>query len=111
MPPGPPAATPAIPDRASAARTGVPPAGLPPTEPLAVVSLVAAVLGLTALPGLGSVVGVVAGHVALRRVRSSGGGGEALAKGGLVVGYIGIGIVGAVLVGLLFTLAVARGGA
>ncbi|EYR62391.1 membrane protein, partial [Actinotalea ferrariae CF5-4] len=109
-PPGPPAATPAIPDRASAATTGAP-AGLPPTEPLAVVSLVAAVLGLTALPGLGSVVGVVAGHVALRRVRSSGGGGEALAKGGLVVGYIGIGIVGAVLVGLLFTLAVARGGA
>lgn len=85
------------------------PATLPPTETLAIVSLVTAVLGLTALPLLGSVVGVVTGHVALRRVRTSGRGGEALAKGGLVVGYIGIAVVGAVGIGLLFTLAVTRG--
>lgn len=84
-------------------------ATLPPTETLAVVSLVTAVLGLTALPLLGSVVGVVTGHLALRRVRTSGRGGEALAKGGLVVGYIGIAVVGAVGIGLLFTLAVTRG--
>ena len=85
------------------------PAALPPTETLAIVSLVTAVLGLTALPLLGSVVGVVTGHLALRRVRTSGRGGEALAKGGLVVGYIGIAVVGAVGIGLLFTLAVTRG--
>jgi hypothetical protein len=85
------------------------PAPLPPTDPLAVVSLAAAVLGLTLLPFLGSVIGVVTGHVALRRVRVSGRGGEALAKGGLVVGYIGIAVVGAVGIGLLFTLAVTRG--
>ena len=83
---------------------------LPPTDPLAIVSLVSAVLGLTALPGLGSVVAVVTGHLTLRRVRSSGRGGEALAKGGLVVGYIGIAIVGAVLLGLAATLALRVGG-
>jgi hypothetical protein len=84
---------------------------LPPTDPLAIVSLVAAVLGLTALPGLGSVVGIVTGHLALRRVRTTGRGGEGLAKGGLVVGYIGLAIVGAVLLGLVFTLALSAGGA
>ena len=85
------------------------PAPLPPTDPLAIVSLISAVLGLTLLPLLGSVVGVVTGHVAVRRVRTSGRGGKALAKGGLVVGYIGIAVVGAVGIGLLFTLAVTRG--
>jgi hypothetical protein len=84
---------------------------LPQTDPLAIVSLVAAVLGLTALPGLGSVVGIVTGHLALRRVRTTGRGGEGLAKGGLVVGYIGLAIVGAVLLGLVFTLALSAGGA
>lgn len=86
------------------------PASLPPTEPLAIVSLVSAVLGLTALPGLGSVVGVVTGHLALRRLRTSGRGGEGLAKGGLVVGYLGIAIAVAVLVGLGFTLALRAAG-
>lgn len=87
------------------------PAALPPTSPLAIVSLIASVLGLTAVPGVGSIVGVVSGHLALRRIRTSGQGGEALAKGGLVVGYIGLGIAGAVLLGLLFTLALRAGGA
>lgn len=100
----------------------------PPTEPLAVVSVVSAVVGLAALPGLGLVIGVsavvgltvlpglgglvgiIAGHLALRRIRTTGRGGEGLARGGLVVGYIGVGIVSAVLIGLLSTLALRVGG-
>ncbi|MBC7291977.1 MAG: DUF4190 domain-containing protein [Actinotalea sp.] len=95
--------------------SGAAPAGapVPPprTEPLAVVSIISAVLGLSALPGLGSLLGVVTGHLALRRIRTGGLGGEGLAKGGLVVGYIGLAIAAAVLIGIGFTLALRVGGA
>ena len=58
--------------------------------PLAVASFVLGVVGMTALPFLGSVLAIVFGHVALRQVHASQGrqGGKGLAIAGLVMGYL-----------------------
>jgi hypothetical protein len=68
----------------------------PPTSPLAIVSLVASILGLIGiLPLIGSVVGVVLGHIALNQIkaRPNAVGGSGLAKAGLIIGYIGIALM------------------
>ncbi|WP_152050820.1 DUF4190 domain-containing protein [Tautonia marina] len=81
-----------------------------PTERLAVVSLVAGIAGFF-LPVVGPVTAVVSGHVARGEIRKSNGrlGGDALAKTGLILGYIWIGLtVLAVLVMLSFTMVLVR---
>ncbi len=72
------------------------------TNSLAVVSLVASIAGVTILPVLASIVGVITGHMARRQIRDSGEGGDGMAVAGLVIGWIGVGIAAAgVLVALL----------
>lgn len=60
----------------------------PKTNTLAVVSLISSILGFTAVPFLGSVVGIITGHMALRQIRATGENGSGLAKAGLAIGYI-----------------------
>ena len=74
---------------------------------LAVASMVTSIVGAATLVcwGLGGVVGLVGailGHVARRRIRSSGEAGDGMALAGIVVGWIvlGLGIVVAVLLGI-----------
>jgi hypothetical protein len=79
------------------------------TEKLAVVSLVAGIAGFF-LPVVGPVTAVVSGHVARGEIRRSRGrlGGDALAKTGLILGYIWIALT-LLVVGLcvpLFMMAV-----
>lgn len=66
----------------------------PPTNGLAVASLIASILGLTIVPTIGSIVGVIMGYAAKRQIEESGGaqGGEGLAKAGIIVGWVGIGL-------------------
>ena len=80
LPPAPPAANPA-PAPAVAAR---------PTSSLAIVSLVAGLLGWTLLPWLGSLAAVITGHMARAEIRRSQGGmdGDGLAIAGLVLGWV-----------------------
>lgn len=81
-----------------------------PTERLAVVSLVAGISGFF-LPVVGPVTAVVSGHVARGEIRKSNGrlGGDALAKTGLILGYIWIGLtVLAVLAMFSFTMVLVR---
>lgn len=70
----------------------------PPNSSLAIVSLVAAILGFTLLPFIGSIVAVITGMMAKKEIEESAGtlGGEGLAQAGLIVGWIGIalGVVG-----------------
>ncbi|BCJ35750.1 hypothetical protein Athai_32530 [Actinocatenispora thailandica] len=60
-----------------------------PTSSLAVVSLVTALFGLITF-GVGSIVGIVTGHIALRDTRGEHKKGRSAAIAGLLVGYIGI---------------------
>lgn len=67
----------------------------PKTNGLAIASLVCSILGLfccfTALPG------VILGHMATSQIKRTGEDGKGLAVAGLVVGYLGMGIVVLVL--------------
>jgi hypothetical protein len=66
----------------------------PPTSGLAVASLVSSILGLTFVPTLGSIVGLILGYMAKRQIAESAGaqGGEGLAKAGIIVGWVGVGL-------------------
>ncbi len=67
---------------------------LPPsTSGMAIASLVLSILGLIGvLPLIGSIVGVILGYMAKGQIAGSRGriGGEGVAKGGIVVGWIAI---------------------
>ena len=73
----------------------VPPPYYPQTSTLAIISLIAAILGWFALPLIGSVVAVITGHMAKNEIRSSLGRltGEGLATAGQVMGYIQLGLL------------------
>src|SRR5437868_12946716 len=59
----------------------------PPTSGLAVASLVSSVLWLC---GLGSLLGVIFGHVSMGHIRAGRAQGSGLAVAGLILGYIGL---------------------
>jgi len=107
--------TPSTPPGVAAVPALVPPgpAGYPPPpfvprqNGMAVASLVLGILSLTGMSWLTGIPGVILGHLALRQIRASRGAetGESLAMGGLVTGYIGIGLVVlGILIGLVFLL-------
>jgi ABC-type antimicrobial peptide transport system permease subunit len=74
-----------------------PPEGVPyqqPNSSMAIVSLVAGILGITFFPLLGSIVALITGYSARKEIRESAGtlGGDGMATAGLVMGWIGIGL-------------------
>jgi len=64
----------------------------PQTNGLAIGSLIASIMGLTLLPTIGSVIGLILGYMARNQIRDSGGtiGGDGLAKAGIIIGWIGV---------------------
>jgi hypothetical protein len=72
--------------------SGVPQAA--PNSTTAIISLIAGILGITVLPFIGSIVALITGYMAKKEIRESAGalGGDGLATGGLVLGWIGIGL-------------------
>ncbi len=78
------------------------------TSTYAVISLIAGILGWTLLPFLGSIGAIIFGHLARAEIRRSGGqlDGDGLAVGGLILGWISVGLAIlsaiAVLVFILF---------
>lgn len=70
----------------------------PPTNTMALVSLVSSIAGLTLIPFIGSIVGVITGHMARKQLATSNEQGAGMATAGLVIGYIGVGLV--VLIGV-----------
>lgn len=81
------------------------PAPAPPTNVMTVWSLVSSILGITLLPGLGSVAGIVLGHIAMSQLKRTGESGRGLAIAGLVVGYSGIVIIGLIVAAILYAAA------
>lgn len=63
-----------------------------PNNTMALVSLIAGIGGLTVLPVIASIVAVITGHIAKKQIAETGENGSGLATGGLVTGYIGIGL-------------------
>jgi hypothetical protein len=61
----------------------------PPTNVLAIVSLISSLVAALAC-GIGSVVAIVCGHVALNQIQRSGEAGRGMAIAGLVLGYLGL---------------------
>jgi hypothetical protein len=61
---------------------------------MAIVSLIAGILGLTFFPLLGCIVAIITGSMAKKEIRESSGalGGDGMATAGLVLGWIGIGL-------------------
>lgn len=64
----------------------------PPTNTMAIVSLVSGILSWFVLPFIAAVVAVITGHMARRQIKDSQGmeGGDGLALIGLVLGYLNI---------------------
>lgn len=60
------------------------------TNVLAIVSLIASIAGLVIVWFIGSIVGVVCGHISMNQIKKTGEEGRGLALAGLIVGYIGI---------------------
>ena len=69
--------------------------GTPATSTAATVSLVFGILSYVVLPLIGAIIAVVAGHMARKEIRNSGGriGGSGMATAGLVLGYIHIALI------------------
>ncbi len=71
--------------------------GMAPARPnssTAILSLVFGILGLSFLPVVGSVVALITGRMAKREIEASAGalGGEGMVKGGVILGWIGVGL-------------------
>ena len=79
----------------------------PRNSTLAIISLVAGILGLTVLFGVGSIVAVITGHMAKNEITKSDGslGGSGMATAGLITGYVGIALLACIC--LIFALSFA----
>ena len=64
----------------------------PQSSTLAMVSMIAGIVGWILAPFIGSLVAIITGHMAKREIRESAGqlGGDGMATAGLVLGYLQI---------------------
>jgi hypothetical protein len=69
-----------------------PPAAAQPTSTMAIVSLVAGILGLSAVPFIGSIIAIITGMNARGETRSNPprASGDGLATAGIIMGWIGV---------------------
>ncbi len=74
----------------------------PTTSGWAIASLICSVLGYIGLVGIGSLLGVIFGHIALGEIKNSNGtvGGHGIAVAGLVLGYVAL--IGGLVISCLF---------
>lgn len=73
-----------------------------PTNMLAVVSVVLSILGgVGVLLVVGSIAGIVTGTIARRQARERGEQGEGVGKAGIIIGWVGLGVVLVSAMGLL----------
>lgn len=60
------------------------------TNTLAIVSLIASIAGLTVVPFIGSIVGVITGHMSLGQIKRTGEGGRGIGLAGTIIGWVGL---------------------
>ncbi|KHK96844.1 hypothetical protein LK09_13370 [Microbacterium mangrovi] len=71
---------------------GAPAYVAPPTNTLAVVSLIAGIASWVVLPFVAAVVAVITGHMSLGRIKQSGESGRGMALAGVILGWVNIGL-------------------
>ena len=80
----------------------------PATNTMALVSLIAGIVGLTIIPLVGSIVAVITGPMARKEIAASAGaqGGDTMARAGIILGWVGIGfsVLGLCIACLIFVL-------
>lgn len=62
------------------------------TNTLAIVSLISSIASFVILPIIGSIVGVITGHMSLNQLKTSGEQGRGMALAGTIVGWVGLGL-------------------
>lgn len=80
-----------------------------PTNTMAIISLVSSVLGLTFVPILGSIAGVITGHIARRQIAETGEQGSGAATAGLIIGYVGVALLVLGIIAFIAFFALAAG--
>jgi hypothetical protein len=67
---------------------------VPPTSPLAIVSVIAGVLGFSAVPVIGGIVALITGYLARKDTKASPptASGDGLAVAGIIMGWIQVGL-------------------
>jgi hypothetical protein len=70
-----------------------------PTNAMALASMIVSLAGI--VTAIGFPIGAVLGHVALKQVRESGEQGESYAKTGIIVGWIGTGLMALCVLGYI----------
>ena len=82
------------------------------TNVLAIVSLIASIAGFVIAWGIGSIVGIICGHISLSQIKKTGEEGHGLAVAGLIVGYIGLAlaILSVIIIAIVFGAIAANGG-
>lgn len=82
------------------------------TNVLAIVSLIASIAGIVIAWGIGSIVGIICGHISLNQIKKTGEEGRGMAVAGLIVGYIGLAlaILSVIIIAIIFGTIAASGG-
>ncbi|UMG92451.1 DUF4190 domain-containing protein [Nocardioides sp. TF02-7] len=88
----------------------------PPTNGLAVASMVTSIVGIAGLCcyGLGGIIGLVGailGHVSKRRIRENNEGGAGMALAGIIVGWVAFGLMLAAIAFFVVVILIAENGA
>ena len=60
------------------------------TNTLAIVSLISSLVGIFIVPFIGSIVGVITGHMSLSQIKRNGEQGRGLGLAGTIIGWVGI---------------------
>ncbi|WP_404432661.1 DUF4190 domain-containing protein [Microbacterium lacus] len=76
--------------------------GAAKTNTLAVVSLIASIAGMLFVPFIGSLVGVITGHMSLSQITRTSESGRGMALAGTIIGWVGVGLS---VVGIIVLLA------
>ena len=82
------------------------------TNTLAVISMIASIAGfIWILPFIGSLAGVIMGHISLRQIATNGEKGRGMALAGVIVGYVGLAlfVIGIIAFIAFFTFAASQG--
>lgn len=59
------------------------------TNTLAIVALISGIAGLTLVPFIGSIVGIITGHISLGQIKRTGENGRGMALAGVITGWVG----------------------